>query len=280
MKRCLFCIVLGILLSLSAYGYAAQAQDEFPPSGDWRAYPLDTASEYVFKQGRPLYGESGVTLPIKVSQDGQALEFALNKVSIYEEYLQKPIRATLKRVEGGYLSDRIVLEESDTARSYSTFGFVRLSPTRAILTERFLGFEQLQVTRWLLTFGEEGDPREQLFRCRQTAPSRLVVGSRAVVLGDTPNNVRNAPSRAANRLFQVPPYLNLGLIEEDAVLSVLEGPVCANGLAWWRIKLNGREGWTAEGDKETYFLEVFEADLGTDGDFVTQQLRESAPKRR
>jgi hypothetical protein len=279
MKRCLFCIVLSILLSFSAYGYAAQAQDDFPPSGDWRAYPLDTSREYIYRVGLPLYGEPAVTLPIAVSSDGQALQFVLNRVSTYQEYLINPIQATLERVEGGYLSDWIVLDEGEMMFSRSVFSFMSLGPTRAILTEHFVGFERTQTTRWLLTLGEEGDPREQLFRCERAAPSRLVVGLRAVVLGDKPNNVRSAPSRAANRLFQVPSLYTSG-VEENAVLDVLEGPVCGDGLAWWRVRLKNREGWTAEGDEEMYFLEIFEADQGIKDDFVVQQLKESAPEQR
>jgi hypothetical protein len=282
MSRNVLRLLLGIALLINTTaGSSAQAEDFVPQSGDWRAYPLEETGEYVFRNVLPLYDAPSVPLPITVSDDGESLQFVVNRVSVYEEYLDAPIQGTLERVEGGYLSDQIVLDEVDYSRSYSTFGLVMISPTRAILTESFMGFEIQQTRTWLLTFGEdEEDPREALFRCEGAAPSRLVVGLRAVVVGETPNNVRAAPARTADRLFQVLPYLNLGVREEDAVLKVLEGPICGDGFAWWRVQFGTREGWTAEGDAESYFLEIFEEDRGLADNLVIQQLKESAPPSR
>ncbi len=282
MSRNVLRLLLGIALLINATaGSAVQAEDFVPQSGDWRAYPLEGTSEYVFREVRPLYTEPAVPLPITVSDDGESLQFVVNGVSVYEEYLDTPIQGSLERVEGGYLSDQIVLDEVDYARSYSIFSLVMISATRAILTEFFMGFEIQQTRTWLLTFGEdEDDPREALFGCEGAAPSRLVVGLRAVVVGETPNNVRESPSRTAARLFQVLPYLNLGVREEDAVLNVLEGPICGDGFAWWRVQFGSREGWTAEGDAESYFLEIFEEDRGLADNLVIEQLKASAPPRR
>ncbi|MCE7946493.1 MAG: hypothetical protein DYG88_03590 [Chloroflexi bacterium CFX4] len=282
MSRKIFSLFVGVALLIStAASSPAQAEDFAPHSGDWRAYPLEGTGEYVFRNVLPLYTEPAVPLPITVSDDGESLQFVINGVSVYEEYLDTPIQGTLERVEGGYVSDQIVLDEVDYSRSYSIFSLVMISPTRAILTESFTGFEVQQTRTWLLTFGEdEDDPREALFRCEGNAPSRLVVGLRVVVVGETPNNVRAAPARTANRLFQVPPYLNLGVREEEAVLKVLEGPICGDGFAWWRVQFGTREGWTAEGDAESYFLEIFEEDRGLADDLVLQQLKDSAPPSR
>ena len=280
-RKVLGFLLVSVLLISTANGNAVQAEEFTPPSGDWRAYPLEGTSTYIFREVRPLYTEPAVPLLITVDGDGESLQFVVNGVSVYAEYLDAPIQGTLERVEGGYLSDQIVLDEADYARSYSVFSLVMISPTRAILTEFFMGFEIQQTRTWLLTFGEgEDDPREALFGCEGAAPSRLVVGLRAVVVGETPNNVRASPARTANRLFQVPPYLNLGVREEDAVLKVLEGPICGDGFAWWRVQFGAREGWTAEGDAESYFLEIFEEDRGLADDLVLQQLKDSAPSSR
>ena len=279
-RKVLGMLLVSMLLISTANGSAVQAEDFVPQSGDWRAYPLEGTSEYVVRDVRPLYTEPAVPLPISVSDDGESLQFVVNGVSVYEEYLDTPIQGTLERVEGGYLSDQIVLDEVDYARSYSIFSLVMISPTRAILTEFFMGFEIQQTRTWLLTFGEdEDDPREALFGCEGAAPSRLVVGLRAVVVGETPNNVRESPSRTAARLFQVPPYLEMGVVT-NAVLNVLEGPICGDGFAWWRVQFGSREGWTAEGDAESYFLEIFEEDRGLADDLVLQQLKDSAPSSR
>jgi hypothetical protein len=81
--------------------------------------------------------------------------------------------------------------------------------------------------------------------------SRLQVGGEAKVAGDpgdTPNRVRTEPDRNAEQI---------GLLEPGTVVTLLEGPVCADGLVWWRVSeasLPGGEGWTAEGDGSDYWL--------------------------
>jgi hypothetical protein len=47
----------------------------------------------------------------------------------------------------------------------------------------------------------------------------------------------------------------LGHIQPGENVLVLEGPSCADGYTWWRVRsLAGLEGWTAEGDAEGYWL--------------------------
>jgi hypothetical protein len=83
--------------------------------------------------------------------------------------------------------------------------------------------------------------------CPGALPSRLVVGQVARVMPGPANNVRDRAARQGALLGQVP---------ADAVFTVLEGPVCADGFAWWRINyLYAVEGWTVEGTGSEYFLE-------------------------
>jgi ABC-type antimicrobial peptide transport system permease subunit len=37
--------------------------------------------------------------------------------------------------------------------------------------------------------------------------------------------------------------------------AVLEGPVCAENMAWWKVQYQGQTGWTAEGQGTDYWLE-------------------------
>ena len=62
-----------------------------------------------------------------------------------------------------------------------------------------------------------------------------------------PNQVR----KAAGTAFGV-----VGQIKPGELVTVLEGPVCVDGWPWWKIKANdtGLTGWTAEGNKTTYWL--------------------------
>lgn len=82
-------------------------------------------------------------------------------------------------------------------------------------------------------------------QCRGALPSRLIIGSDARVLPGDANNVRNRAGLSGSRIGQIP---------GGARFSVLEGPTCADGYAWWKVDYRGLIGWTAEADDE-YWLE-------------------------
>lgn len=65
------------------------------------------------------------------------------------------------------------------------------------------------------------------------------------------NYVRPTPKRSGAE-----PYASLGPGEQ---FYVIDGPVCADGFAWWLVKHNALVGWTAEGNSEGYWLEVIES---------------------
>lgn len=79
--------------------------------------------------------------------------------------------------------------------------------------------------------------------------SRLRVGDTAEVSSDPPlaNRVRTDASLDAEVLGYIQPG-------EDAI--ILEGPRCNNNWVWWKVRSNesGLEGWTAEGDEDSYWL--------------------------
>lgn len=87
-----------------------------------------------------------------------------------------------------------------------------------------------------------------VYSCPGALPSRLKLGGNGVVLADdpTPVNVRNQPSLAGIRIAQLLP---------GSIFSVLEGPTCADGLAWFQVAFanGGRVGWLAEGS-DVYFV--------------------------
>jgi Tol biopolymer transport system component len=84
--------------------------------------------------------------------------------------------------------------------------------------------------------------------------SRLKAGEQARVMGsptDPPNRVRSGPSTSDEQI---------GVIYPGAILELLEGPVCADSLVFWKVKndtIPGKIGWTAEGDGMTYWLEPY-----------------------
>lgn len=83
--------------------------------------------------------------------------------------------------------------------------------------------------------------------CPGVLPSRLRVNQQArVTPGGVENNVRNGPSRDNRKIGTIPP---------GGTFEVLEGPVCNSGFAWWRVRYQGQEGWTAESGDGEYWLE-------------------------
>lgn len=82
--------------------------------------------------------------------------------------------------------------------------------------------------------------------CPDTAPSRLTIGEQGRVLTGNPNNVREQPSRES---------LIVGKIPSEAVFTVLDGPICADGVSWWQVDYEGLVGWTAEAIGFEYAVE-------------------------
>lgn len=82
--------------------------------------------------------------------------------------------------------------------------------------------------------------------CPGAMVSQLVIGAQAQVNPGEPNNVRAEPSIDAEQLFQIP---------AGGVMDVLDGPVCADGYAWWLISYEDQTGWTVEGTDTEYFLD-------------------------
>jgi dipeptidyl aminopeptidase/acylaminoacyl peptidase len=85
--------------------------------------------------------------------------------------------------------------------------------------------------------------------------TRLKAGGQARVMGaptDPPNRVRSGSSKADDQI---------GVIYPGTILKVLEGPVCADGLVFWKVAsetIPGGSGWTAEGDGKEYYLEPYQ----------------------
>jgi hypothetical protein len=74
---------------------------------------------------------------------------------------------------------------------------------------------------------------------------RLVLGWGGYVLPGDPNNVREQATRDSRLLGQIP---------SEAAFNVLEGPVCADGLLWWRVDFEGLIGWTPQSDGNTPWI--------------------------
>lgn len=89
----------------------------------------------------------------------------------------------------------------------------------------------------LLTLGGEVSGSGS-FDCPGAAPSRVKVGDTAIVISD-PNPVRarsNAPDGEV-----------LAQLYKDYQLPIIGGPVCANNILWWQVRLRDEtQAWVAE----------------------------------
>jgi serine/threonine protein kinase len=60
------------------------------------------------------------------------------------------------------------------------------------------------------------------------------------------NRVRSDPGLSGTRI---------GSIDPGKKVAILDGPRCADGYVWWQVRSeDGLTGWTAEAEKDTYFL--------------------------
>jgi len=76
-------------------------------------------------------------------------------------------------------------------------------------------------------------------------PPRLSPGDAAILSPGEPNRVRAAAGLHGRVL---------GQIEVGDRVSILDGPVCADGYIWYRVNTPYHTGWTAEGDAGEYWL--------------------------
>lgn len=84
--------------------------------------------------------------------------------------------------------------------------------------------------------------------CPNTYPTQLKKGIRVYA-----NLYPNLPSRIREQATTRAKIV--GMISPGEEADVLDGPACAEGWIWWKIKKdNGLTGWTAEGDGKDYWI--------------------------
>jgi hypothetical protein len=87
----------------------------------------------------------------------------------------------------------------------------------------------------------------RLFFCPNSPTTRLYPEAQGkVIAGRGANNLRAEPNTQAALV---------GQIGEGEQFTVLDGPICADKMAWWQVEFGVLKGWTAEGEGDTYWLE-------------------------
>jgi hypothetical protein len=86
--------------------------------------------------------------------------------------------------------------------------------------------------------------------CEAAPPTRMIVGERGQVTDEDPRplNVRSGPGTE----FRI-----LGRLEMREVFLILDGPECGGSFVWYRVRRGNLEGWIAEGDFGSYYIEPY-----------------------
>ena len=88
--------------------------------------------------------------------------------------------------------------------------------------------------------------------------TQLTVNIQARVTDGLPNALRSEPGTGENSVV-------LGTIDGGTVLTLIEGPVCADGIYWWKVNDGTRVGWTAEGENGDAWILPYTPDQVVDG---------------
>jgi len=86
--------------------------------------------------------------------------------------------------------------------------------------------------------------------CEDAPRTRLTSGERGRVLDNDPRpvNIRSLPGVNTRIVAAIPP---------DAIFFVIEGPRCEEDYAWYYVRYQRTEGWIAEGDPTSYYVEPY-----------------------
>ncbi len=82
--------------------------------------------------------------------------------------------------------------------------------------------------------------------CPGFVTSRLWPNTFAAVSPGDANNLRDQPSSSGAKVGSIP---------GGEMFAVLNGPQCAENMAWWYVEYKGQTGWTSEGQGSTYWLQ-------------------------
>ncbi len=138
-----------------------------------------------------------------------------------------------------FVNTRDGLDASETGAAIWT-GAIRDSLVSVVWTSDLLAVGTTPVTAWA-QLAAPVDPLVDVPDTADAAPAGpLTVGGRAVI-NTTGGDQLNVRSGAGTNFAIVVP------LDAGTVVTILEGPVDANGFTWWRIRTdNGVEGWVIE----------------------------------
>jgi hypothetical protein len=86
--------------------------------------------------------------------------------------------------------------------------------------------------------------------CDGAPEIRLIIQERGRVTDSNNDtlNLRNGPGTTFDILIALNPR---------DVFTVIDGPSCSGGFAWFRVRYRSTVGWLAEGDAEDYYVDPY-----------------------
>ena len=236
------------------------------PDGQWIAYMLDFQI-YVMKADgsaskamtHNAYNQSPAWSP-----DGKKITFirSLDLTGQGFLYVMNPDGSGMTALTGGNDSIWNAVSWSPD----SQFIAVQNSPKDGIIGLYIVNVQTKGITRltgsgffapaWYPLL-EQGGTSEETPVAQEDCTNgwtRLTAGGQAKVMGaptNPPNRVRSEAVVGDNVIGQIYP---------GTILKVLEGPVCVDGLVFWKVQstaIPGGVGWTAEGDGTEFYLEPY-----------------------
>lgn len=76
---------------------------------------------------------------------------------------------------------------------------------------------------------------------------RLEIGREGRLTTNTPSRLRDSAATTGAQIGQIQPL---------DTFTILDGPVCSEGINWWQVSVGNLTGWTAEGVGEDYLTEL------------------------
>lgn len=227
--------------------------------GTYTLYPYLLEPGYMRTGTYDLSTFDPIELDVTVIDEGFLVEISPIDVLNLEDYTtfeELGSSVVLERLEDAAYQFTVSLGDEEFPTYYDIYAFMRDDGRIQFeWTESY--FEGGSIFLGLLfpgTADENTDPRMTEFITCEGAPrSTLMVGESAIVLDWEANNVRSGPGTDYELLGQIPSSWDGG--EVVPMFTVLDGPVCADGYAWFEVEYGDLIGWTAEGTDGIYWVE-------------------------
>jgi dipeptidyl aminopeptidase/acylaminoacyl peptidase len=186
------------------------------------------------------------------SPDGKRIAFLSDREGLFDLYIMNADGSNVERVGRLAIKDEYDLIDNDyywlPDGEHILYDDRLIELEKGKVTVIKFAFDALRQAAWLIPSKSASLVPIPTPHCAVDW-TRLALGMLTTVSQGEPNRVRSGPGKTAELIGQLYP---------GTVSKVVEGPVCADGLVYWKVEnstIPGGSGWTAEGDGKEYWLE-------------------------